>query len=173
MARTVDLDALKTDLDEHGCVQRYDHEIEIALEATVLFVSDDGMVLESDGTDMTETVLTIARHVAPAPMDALRVAAKGAIAAIHRSVPGIRPRQRPHDEPCGCVDCELWQAETTLRAAMDGVPAPVALTAEERSELVIAATEGRHYDGLMGDAVDAVLAKLRELRPELGWLVAK
>ena len=110
---------------------------------------------------------------APAPMDALRVAAKGAIAAIHRSVPGIRPRQRPHDEPCGCVDCELWQAETTLRAAMDGVPAPVALTAEERSELVIAATEGRHYDGLMGDAVDAVLAKLRELRPELGWLVAK
>ena len=110
---------------------------------------------------------------APAPTDALRVAAQGAIAAIHRSVPGIRPRQRPHDEPCGCVDCELWQAETTLRAAMDGVPAPVALTAEERSELVIAATEGRHYDGLMGDAVDAVLAKLRELRPELGWLVAK
>ena len=167
---TVDLEALKGDLDEHGCVQRYDHEIEIALEATVLFVSDDGMVLESDGTDMTETVLTIARHVAPAPTDALRAAAQAMSDAYEAHVSAV-DRHDKDDEFHSAM--AMSDANDALRAAMDGVPAPVALTAEERSELVIAATEGRHYDGLMGDAVDAVLAKLRELRPELDWLVAE
>ena len=123
---------------------------------------------------------------APAPTDALRVAAQGAIAAIHRSVPGIRPRQRPHDEPCGCVDCELWQAETTLRAALDGVPAPVALTDVERKELASAIRKaalfvtfadepGRDRSALERSqlGLDAVLANLREMRPELDWLVAE
>ena len=169
MARTVDLDALGRELRGTGYSPLFngDDELEIEFEVTTFRIRNDGMVLESDGTDMTEAVITIARHVAPAPTDALRAAAQDAIAAIHRSIPGIRPRQRPHDEPCGCVDCELWQAETTLRTALDGVPAPVSLTeAELRSlaDAVFAATNDEM-------SVSLVLAKLRELRPELGWLV--
>ena len=169
--RTVDLDALGRELRGTGYSPLFngDDELEIEFEVTTFRIRNDGMVLESDGTDMTEAVITIARHVAPAPTDALRAAAQDAIAAIHRSIPGIRPRQRPHDEPCGCVDCELWQAETTLRTALDGVPAPVSLTeAELRSlaDAVFAATNDEM-------SVSLVLAKLRELRPELDWLVAK
>lgn len=79
-------------------------------------------------------------HVSPEPTDALRVAAMATIRAIHRYVSGDRPRNRPHAYPCGCNQCELWQAETALRAAVELAPAPpVVLTDAGLMDLVKAA----------------------------------
>ena len=93
---------------------------------------------------------------APASTDALRAAAQACV----------------DDAPvCPCPGCRLEHEAhlAALRTALDGVPAPVSLTeAELRSlaDAVFAATNDEM-------SVSLVLAKLRELRPELGWLVAK
>ena len=154
MERTVNLDALGRELRGTGYSPLFngDDELEIEFEVTTFRIRSDGMVLEGDGTDMTEAVLTIARHVAPAPTDALRAAAQSVIE-------NADPLRFTVD---AVVRKPLIDA---LRAALASTVAP--LTAADRSELIIAATEGRHYDGLMSDAVDAVLAKLAELKPEL------
>ena len=92
---------------------------------------------------------------APASTDALRAAAQACV----------------DDAPvCPCPGCRLEHEAhlAALRTALDGVPAPAALTeAELRSlaDAVFAATNDEM-------SVSLVLAKLRELRPELKWLVA-
>lgn len=174
MARTVDLDALGRELRGTGYSPLFngDDELEIEFEVTTFRIRSDGMVLEGDGTDMTEAVLTIARHVAPAPTDALRAAAQSVIE-------NADPLRFTVD---AVVRKPLIDA---LRAALDvPAPEPVALTEAELGRLWSSVvrfmrpeTPGEdgyaRRDANAVAAVDSVLAKLRELRPELDWLVAK
>ena len=102
---------------------------------------------------------------APAPTDALRAAAQAMSDAYEAHVSAV-DRHDKDDEFHSAM--AMSDANDALRAALGGVPAPAALTeAELRSlaDAVFAATNDEM-------SVSLVLAKLRELRPELKWLVA-
>lgn len=114
-----------------------------------------------------EAFAIIRRHVSPvadpAPPAGLLAAARAVIdnAVIVEGNPPLFAHGARYEVPVAQIDA--------LRRAVEAAPEPdpVALTDDERSELIIAATEGRHYAGLMSDAVDAVIAKLDELGFEL------
>ena len=140
MARTVDLDALGRELRGTGYSPLFngDDELEIEFEVTTFRIRNDGMVLEADGTDMTEAVLTIARHVAPAPTGALRAAAQALSDAYEAHVSAV-DRHDKNDEFHAAM--AMSDANDALRAALDGGAAPVALTEAELESLAAAALD--------------------------------
>ena len=150
---------------------------------------------------------------APAPTDALRAAAQAVCNADVALDAAIAIGSGIHSGERVRLARTLNEAVSALRAALDGVPAPVALTEEELESLAAAALDrmemsveahewvdpeqlldiegdGSDVEDWNGDYVkwdvaqsgyriygvrarDAVLANLREMRPELDWLVAK
>lgn len=69
---TVDLDKLEQEIIAFGSVMTSGVDgdwLEVELEVTKFRVHRDGFVCENDGTEMTDIVLTLARHVAPVAPD--------------------------------------------------------------------------------------------------------